>query len=185
MCRLRPRILVDVSSVNTSTTVLGFRIAMPIMVAPAALHKLAHPEGRQEACSPGSSMLDLFWNNYSRRCRNILSPSLFLKNCNCKWVQMESNFVVTCDRWIMWKWDDCTGEVATARAVSAADTIMVLTARMPLLQQILLVFMWTHSNSSWHILQDFEEHGIPFHICLRQSTRSVLPVLQNFCIWDI
>ncbi|CAM6056606.1 unnamed protein product [Sphagnum tenellum] len=43
--RLRPRILVDVSSVNTSTTVLGFRIAMPIMVAPAALHKLAHPEG--------------------------------------------------------------------------------------------------------------------------------------------
>jgi isopentenyl diphosphate isomerase/L-lactate dehydrogenase-like FMN-dependent dehydrogenase len=61
---------VDVSSVNTSTTVLGFRIAMPIMVAPAALHKLAHPEG----------------------------------------------------------------EVATARAVSAADTIMVLTACLLLLQ---------------------------------------------------
>ncbi|CAK9202593.1 unnamed protein product [Sphagnum troendelagicum] len=43
--RLRPRILVDVSSVDTSTTVLGFRISMPIMVAPTALHKFAHPEG--------------------------------------------------------------------------------------------------------------------------------------------
>jgi hypothetical protein len=43
--RVRPRILVDVSSVDTSTTVLGFRISMPIMVAPTALHKFAHPEG--------------------------------------------------------------------------------------------------------------------------------------------
>jgi hypothetical protein len=63
-----------------------------------------------------------------------LSLSLSLKNCNCKWVQMESNFVVTCGRCIMCKWDDCTGEVATARAVSAADTIMVLTACLLLLQ---------------------------------------------------
>jgi hypothetical protein len=34
----------------------------------------------------------------------------------------------------MWKCDDCAGEVATARAVSAADTIMVLTACLLLLQ---------------------------------------------------
>ncbi len=45
VCRLRPRILVDVSSVDTITTVLGFRISMPIMVSPTAHHKLAHPEG--------------------------------------------------------------------------------------------------------------------------------------------
>jgi len=43
--RFRPRILVDVSNVDTSTTVLGFRISMPIMVAPTAMHKLADPEG--------------------------------------------------------------------------------------------------------------------------------------------
>jgi (S)-2-hydroxy-acid oxidase len=36
---------VDVSNVDTSTTVLGFRISMPIMVAPTAMHKLADPEG--------------------------------------------------------------------------------------------------------------------------------------------
>jgi isopentenyl diphosphate isomerase/L-lactate dehydrogenase-like FMN-dependent dehydrogenase len=28
-----------------STSVLGYNISMPIMVAPTALHKMAHPEG--------------------------------------------------------------------------------------------------------------------------------------------
>ncbi|KAJ7515315.1 hypothetical protein O6H91_22G010400 [Diphasiastrum complanatum] len=43
--RFRPRILVDVSNVDISTTVLGLKISMPIMVAPAAMQKMAHPEG--------------------------------------------------------------------------------------------------------------------------------------------
>lgn len=43
--RLRPRILVDVSNIDLATSVLGFQIDMPIMVAPTALHKLAHPDG--------------------------------------------------------------------------------------------------------------------------------------------
>ncbi|KAI4355401.1 hypothetical protein L6164_004180 [Bauhinia variegata] len=42
---LRPRVLVDVSRIDLSTTVLGFPISAPIMIAPTALHKLAHPEG--------------------------------------------------------------------------------------------------------------------------------------------
>ena len=36
----------DVSRINMSTTVLGYRISAPIMIAPSAMHKLAHPEGR-------------------------------------------------------------------------------------------------------------------------------------------
>ena len=40
--KLRPRILVDVGSVTTATTVLGTEIAMPIMLAPLALHRMAH-----------------------------------------------------------------------------------------------------------------------------------------------
>lgn len=28
-----------------STTVLGFKISMPIMIAPTAMQKMAHPEG--------------------------------------------------------------------------------------------------------------------------------------------
>uniref|UniRef100_A0A2N9I7R7 (S)-2-hydroxy-acid oxidase n=1 Tax=Fagus sylvatica TaxID=28930 RepID=A0A2N9I7R7_FAGSY len=41
----RPRILVDVSRIDMSTTVLGYKISAPIMIAPTAMHKLAHPEG--------------------------------------------------------------------------------------------------------------------------------------------
>jgi (S)-2-hydroxy-acid oxidase len=36
---------VDVSRIDLSTTVLGYNISAPIMIAPTALHKLAHPEG--------------------------------------------------------------------------------------------------------------------------------------------
>jgi isopentenyl diphosphate isomerase/L-lactate dehydrogenase-like FMN-dependent dehydrogenase len=43
--RLRPRVLVDVSDVSTATTVLGSEVTMPILVAPTALQRLAHPDG--------------------------------------------------------------------------------------------------------------------------------------------
>ena len=43
--RLRPRVLVDVSSVSTETTVLGTPVAMPVLVAPMAFHQIAHEEG--------------------------------------------------------------------------------------------------------------------------------------------
>jgi 4-hydroxymandelate oxidase len=44
-CRLHPRVLVDVSSVDTSTTLLGAPVASPVFVAPTAIHGLAHPDG--------------------------------------------------------------------------------------------------------------------------------------------
>jgi isopentenyl diphosphate isomerase/L-lactate dehydrogenase-like FMN-dependent dehydrogenase len=43
--KLRPRVLVDVADIDTSTTVLGTPVAVPILVAPVALQKLAHFEG--------------------------------------------------------------------------------------------------------------------------------------------
>jgi (S)-2-hydroxy-acid oxidase len=43
--RFRPRILIDVSKIDTSTTILGHNISMPIMVAPTAMQRMAHPEG--------------------------------------------------------------------------------------------------------------------------------------------
>jgi isopentenyl diphosphate isomerase/L-lactate dehydrogenase-like FMN-dependent dehydrogenase len=42
--RLRPRVLVDVSSVSTGTTVLGTPVSMPLLVAPTAIQRLAHPD---------------------------------------------------------------------------------------------------------------------------------------------
>jgi isopentenyl diphosphate isomerase/L-lactate dehydrogenase-like FMN-dependent dehydrogenase len=45
--RLRPRVLVDVGSVDTKTTVLGREISMPVIVAPVALQRLAHADGEE------------------------------------------------------------------------------------------------------------------------------------------
>ncbi|KAL8223600.1 hypothetical protein R6Q57_019075 [Mikania cordata] len=40
-----PRILVDVSKIDMSTTILGYKTSAPIMIAPTSMHQLAHPEG--------------------------------------------------------------------------------------------------------------------------------------------
>jgi isopentenyl diphosphate isomerase/L-lactate dehydrogenase-like FMN-dependent dehydrogenase len=45
--RLRPRVLVDVSDVSTATTVLGTPVSMPLLVAPTAIQRLAHPDGER------------------------------------------------------------------------------------------------------------------------------------------
>jgi isopentenyl diphosphate isomerase/L-lactate dehydrogenase-like FMN-dependent dehydrogenase len=42
---LRPRVLRDVTEVSTATTVLGTEIAFPMLVAPMAYQRHAHPEG--------------------------------------------------------------------------------------------------------------------------------------------
>nr|GEV55617.1 peroxisomal (S)-2-hydroxy-acid oxidase GLO4-like [Tanacetum cinerariifolium] len=42
---LLPRILVDVSKVDMSTKILGYKTSAPIIIAPTAMHKLAHPGG--------------------------------------------------------------------------------------------------------------------------------------------
>jgi 4-hydroxymandelate oxidase len=42
---LWPRVLVDVGAVDLSTTLLGKKRPHPILVAPTAYHKLAHPDG--------------------------------------------------------------------------------------------------------------------------------------------
>ena len=43
--RLRPRVLRDVSDVTTATTVLGVPVTMPVLIAPTALQRMAHPDG--------------------------------------------------------------------------------------------------------------------------------------------
>jgi 4-hydroxymandelate oxidase len=43
--RLESRVMVDVETIDTSTTLLGRTLAHPILLAPAASHMLVHPEG--------------------------------------------------------------------------------------------------------------------------------------------
>lgn len=45
--RLRPRVLVDVATVDTSVVVGGVALSTPLLAAPAALHALAHPEAER------------------------------------------------------------------------------------------------------------------------------------------
>jgi isopentenyl diphosphate isomerase/L-lactate dehydrogenase-like FMN-dependent dehydrogenase len=42
---LRPRMLVDVSEVTAAATVLGTGMSLPVLVAPTAFQRMAHPEG--------------------------------------------------------------------------------------------------------------------------------------------
>jgi isopentenyl diphosphate isomerase/L-lactate dehydrogenase-like FMN-dependent dehydrogenase len=43
--QLRPRMLVDVDTCTTATTVLGHDVSMPLLVAPVAFQRVAHPDG--------------------------------------------------------------------------------------------------------------------------------------------
>ena len=43
--RLESRVMVDVETIDTSTTLLGRALPHPILLAPAAAHMLVHPEG--------------------------------------------------------------------------------------------------------------------------------------------
>jgi 4-hydroxymandelate oxidase len=43
--RLRPRVLVDVATTDLRTTLLGREVTLPVGIAPAALHGLAHADG--------------------------------------------------------------------------------------------------------------------------------------------
>lgn len=43
--KLRYRVLRDISRRTTATTVLGNPLRMPVIIAPTAFHKLAHPDG--------------------------------------------------------------------------------------------------------------------------------------------
>jgi (S)-2-hydroxy-acid oxidase len=43
--RLLPRILIDVSKINTETTILGVKVSSPICIAPTAMQKMAHADG--------------------------------------------------------------------------------------------------------------------------------------------
>ncbi|KAH6885205.1 hypothetical protein B0T10DRAFT_539626 [Thelonectria olida] len=43
--KIRPRVLVNVQDVDTSGEIFGFKTALPLGFSPAAMHRLAHPDG--------------------------------------------------------------------------------------------------------------------------------------------
>jgi (S)-2-hydroxy-acid oxidase len=57
--RLLPKVLIDVTKVDTSTTVLGEKVASPICIAPTAMQQMAHPDG-ERATSRAAAKLYFF-----------------------------------------------------------------------------------------------------------------------------
>jgi isopentenyl diphosphate isomerase/L-lactate dehydrogenase-like FMN-dependent dehydrogenase len=60
--RLLPRVLVDVSAVDTSTSVLGVDLAMPVVIAPVAFQRLVSPDsepGMARAAEAAGSVFTL------------------------------------------------------------------------------------------------------------------------------
>lgn len=56
---MRPRVFVDVTKCDTSTTLLGHKVSTPIYVSPAAMARLAHPDGEHgiaKACANFGAM---------------------------------------------------------------------------------------------------------------------------------
>jgi isopentenyl diphosphate isomerase/L-lactate dehydrogenase-like FMN-dependent dehydrogenase len=41
----RPRVLVDVTHIDTSVDLLGARLSFPVLLAPTAFNRLGHPDG--------------------------------------------------------------------------------------------------------------------------------------------
>ncbi|CAM0906756.1 unnamed protein product [Alopecurus aequalis] len=66
---LRPRVLIDVSNINMSTSLLGYDMPSPVIVAPTAAHKLANPEGEVATARAAASCNSIMVLSFSSSCR--------------------------------------------------------------------------------------------------------------------
>lgn len=74
---LRPRIFVDCTRCDTSTTMLGHKVDVPIYVAPAAMARLGHPSGEHgiaQACSKWGAC-QIISNNASMTVEQIVADA--------------------------------------------------------------------------------------------------------------
>lgn len=74
---LRPRVFVDISKCDTSGTMLGNKVNIPLFVSPAAMARLGHPDGEHgiaRACSTFGAC-QIISNNASQTPEQILEGS--------------------------------------------------------------------------------------------------------------
>ena len=63
---LRPRVLVDVGRREAATTLLGVRLPVPMVIAPMALQRMAHPDGEiATARAAGAAAVPLILSTFS------------------------------------------------------------------------------------------------------------------------
>ncbi len=115
--QLRPRVLADVSRCSAATTVLGHELAMPLIVAPVAFQRVAHPEGEigmaRAAAAAGTVM-----------CLSTMStstPAEIAETGAMRWFQL---YVFT---------DEGVTRELVRQAVDSGFTALVLTVDTPVL----------------------------------------------------
>ena len=114
---LRPRVLVDVSRVTAATRVLGTDVSMPVLVAPIAFQRAAHPEGElataQAAAAAGTIM-----------CLSTVATAT---------VADVAEAAPQGKRWFQLYWPDDRGFTCALveQAVESGYTALVLTADLP------------------------------------------------------
>jgi L-lactate dehydrogenase (cytochrome) len=112
-----PRFLADVADRDTSTTVLGQRVAMPFLLAPAGLARLAHPgsgelDAARAAAAAGTVFCVSIASSYSIEEIRAASDGLL-------WLQL-----------YLWKSDEVVARLVE-RAKAAEYTALVLTIDVP------------------------------------------------------
>ncbi|CAA7024640.1 unnamed protein product [Microthlaspi erraticum] len=112
----RPRVLVDVSKIDTSTRILGYPISAPIMIAPTAYHMLAHPEGEKATAKAAAA------------CNTIMIVS-YMASCTFEEVASSCNAVRFLQLYV-YKRRDVTAQVVK-RAEKAGFKAIVLTVDVP------------------------------------------------------
>jgi isopentenyl diphosphate isomerase/L-lactate dehydrogenase-like FMN-dependent dehydrogenase len=113
--RLRPRVLVDVGSVSTQTMVLGTQIALPVLIAPVAIQRLAHPDGEEAVARAAAAAGTIMCLSSVATCapRDLRSGE--------RWFQV-----------YVWR-DRAKTEAAIEEAVECGYSALVLTVDVPYL----------------------------------------------------
>jgi len=117
--RLRPRVLRDVSQVAMATTVLGSELQVPLLVAPMAYHRMAHPDG-EAASAAGAAAAGAGYILSTQATMTVEEVAEAVPRA-MRWFQV---YVVRDRGW--------TGDLV-ARAAAAGYRALVLTVDVPLL----------------------------------------------------
>jgi 4-hydroxymandelate oxidase len=117
--RLRPRVLRDVTEVATATTLLGSPVPTPLLVAPMAYHRMAHPDG-EAASAAGAAAAGAPYICSTQATMSVEEVAAAAPDA-VRWFQV---YVVRDRGW--------TAELV-ARAAAAGYRALVLTVDVPLL----------------------------------------------------
>jgi 4-hydroxymandelate oxidase len=117
--RLRPRVLRDVTEVATATTLLGSQVPTPLLVAPMAYHRMAHPDG-EAASAAGAAAAGALYVCSTQATMSVEEVAAAAPEA-ARWFQV---YVVRDRGW--------TAELV-ARAAAAGYRALVLTVDVPLL----------------------------------------------------